>query len=144
MKKFNQKKECIKALLKSMAITVFLIVPMTLGLTGCSQAERASYNVSKQADNFNVLRQLTVINNMSNDVVYTMTGKFSIEVDETENQLEVIVENEDGSYSKHFVGLNNMTTYTVADLDANYVSRYKFTVNYNPNMWMPVEFDVVE
>lgn len=119
------------------------IIILCLGLVGCSQADRASYNISKQADNFNVLRQLTVINNMSNDVIYTMTGKFSITVDNTDSQLEVTVENEDGSYSKHFVGLNNMTTYTVIDLDTNYVSRYKFTINYNPAMWMPVEMETI-
>lgn len=116
---------------------------LCLGLVACSQADRASYNISKQADNFNVLRQLTVINNMSNDVIYTMTGKFSITVDNTDSQLEVTVENDDGSYSKHFVGLNSMTTYTVIDLDTNYVSRYKFTINYNPSMWMPVEMETI-
>lgn len=73
-----------------------------------------------------------------------MTGKMSINVDEVENQLELIVENEDGSYSKHFVGLNAVTTYTVVDLDTNYVDKYKFTLNYNPNMWMPVEFETID
>ena len=120
-----------------------LIMSSTL-LTACSQAERASYNISKQADNFNVLRQLTVINNVTGDTVFTMTGKFSIEVDESENQLEVTVENDDDTYSKHFVGLNDVTTYTVVDIDTNHVDKYKFTINYNPNMWIPAGFDHID
>lgn len=129
--------------MKRKIVALSLAVCMTFSLVGCSQAERASQQVSQQADNFNVLRQLTAINNMTNDTIFTMTGKFSITVDEVENQLEVIVENDDGSYSKHFVGLNNMTTYTVVDLDANYVNPYKFVINYNPDMWVPIEFESI-
>ena len=130
--------------MKRKIVALSLAVCMTFSLVGCSQAERVSQQVSQQADNFNVLRQLTAINNMTNDTIFTMTGKFSITVDEVESQLEVIVENDDGSYSKHFVGLNNMTTYTVVDLDANYVNPYKFVINYNPDMWIPVEFESID
>lgn len=130
--------------MKRKIVALSFAVCMTFSLVGCSQAERASQQVSQQADNFNVLRQLTAINNMTNDTIFTMTGKFSITVDEVESQLEVIVENDDGSYSKHFVGLNNMTTYTVVDLDANYVNPYKFVINYNPDMWIPVEFESID
>lgn len=130
--------------MKKKVFCLLLAVVMCFGVTGCTEAERASYNISKQADNFNVLRQLTVINNVTGDTIYTMTGKFSIDVDETESQLEVTVENDDDSYSKHFVGLNDVTTYTVVDIDTNYVDKYKFTINYNPKMWIPVEFENID
>lgn len=130
--------------MKRKFVALVVAVCMSACLAGCSEASRASYNVSKQADNFNVLRQLTAINNMTNDVIFQMTGKFSIEVDETENQLEVIVENDDGSFSKHFVGLNDMTTYTVVDLDNNFVDKYKFTLNFNPEMILPFEVETID
>lgn len=126
----------IMALLTSM----FII----LSLTGCSEARRVSTNLSKQADNFNVLRQVTVINCLANDVVFQMTGKMSITADISDRQLEVVVENEDGSYSKHIIGLSDNVTYVVEDLDTNYVERYRFVINYNPKMWIPVEFDVID
>ena len=131
----NLKTRCCLLLILCIIVSCFV---------GCSQADRASQQISQQADNFNVLRQLTVINNMTHDTIYTMTGKFSINVDETENQLEVTVENEDGSYAKHFVDLNSMTTYTVVDLDSNYVNPCKFSINYNPDLWMPIEFNDVQ
>lgn len=139
----------MKKLKESMKITsiIVLMISIIIGpllLTGCSQADRASYNISKQADNFNVLRQLTVINNMNGDVMFQMTGKLSIEVDEVDNQLEVTVENDDESYSKHFVGLNEMTSYTVIDIDTNYVDNYTFTINYNPDMWIPISVETIE
>ncbi len=39
-----------------------LALVMVLSFTACTEAERVSYNVSKRADNFNIVRQITVIN----------------------------------------------------------------------------------
>ena len=69
-----------------------------------------------------------------------MTGKMSITADAADNQLEVIVEDDDGTYKKHFVGLSDNVTYVVEDLKGGVVSKYKYTLNFNPKMWIP--FDV--
>lgn len=75
-----------------------------------------------------------------------MTVRMSIEADMDDNQLEIIVENNDGTYVKHFVGLSKNVTYTVEDLNLgeNEVNKYKYTLNFNPNMWMPAEVDVID
>lgn len=119
-------------------LTVAILAVCTL--TGCdTEAQRVSYNLSQQADNFNVVRQLTVINCIGGDVLFQMTGKMSIKADRADNQLEIIVE-DSGTYVKHFVGLSDNVTYVVEDLNlgANDVSKYKYTLNFNPNMWIPV------
>lgn len=123
---------------------LFISILMTFSMTACSEAEKVSYNLSLQADNFNTLRQVTVINCIANDVVFQMTGKMSITADVTDNQLELVVENTDSTYSKHIIGLSDNVTYVVEDIDTNYVEKYKFVINYNPEMWIPVEFDVVD
>lgn len=126
-------------------ISVFLTtVCVALSMFGCTEADRVSSNLSTQSDNFNVLRQVTVINCIANDVVFQMTGKMSIKADTTDNQLEVVVENDDGTYSKHIIGLSNNVSYVVEDIDTSYVEKYHFTINYNPKMWIPVEFDIVD
>ena len=124
---------------------VVLVALMMLALTGCSEAERVSYNLSEQADNFNIVRQLTVINCIEGDVLFQMTGKMSITADTSDNQLEIIVE-DDGTYVKHFVGLSDNVTYVVEDLNLgdNAVSKYKYTLNFNPKMWIPVEADTID
>lgn len=127
------------------AVSCVLVLSLTLMLlTGCSQADRVSYNLSKEADNFNVVRQLTVINCLQGDVLFQMTGKLSILADTTDNQLEVVVENDDGTYSKHFVGLSDNVTYTLEDLSHKGVSNTKFTLNFNPDMWLPVDVTTIE
>lgn len=127
-------------------LVVALIGILTVGvLTGCTEAERVSYNLSQQADNFNVVRQLTVINCIGGDVLFQMTGKLSITADVADNQLEIIVEDGD-TYVKHFVGLSDNVTYVVEDLNlgANAVDKYKYTLNFNPNMWLPVDVDYID
>ena len=51
-------------------------------------------NLAKEADNFNCVRQLTVINCIENEIMLQMTGKMSINADRGDNQLEVVVEDE--------------------------------------------------
>ena len=118
-----------------------LLVILTFGvlMVGCeTEADRVSYNLSQEADNFNVVRQLTVINCLQGDVLFQMTGKMSIKPDMEENQLEIIVENEDGTHTKHFVGLSDNVTYVVEQVSGEYVNKYKYTLVYNPKMWVPV------
>ncbi len=115
-------------------------------VTGCTQAQRVSRNLSQEAENFNIVRQLTVINCIEGDVLFQMTGRMSITADTADNQLEIIVENDDDTYVKHFVGLSDNVTYVVEDLNlgANDVEKYKYTLNFNPKMWVPVNVDVID
>ena len=73
-----------------------------------------------------------------------MTGKLSITADMDDNQLEVIVEDEDGSYSKHFIGLSDNVTYVTEQLSSKNVSKYKYTLNYNPKMWIPIDVETID
>ena len=132
---------------KSRIILSLLSVLLTVTvLTGCeTEAQRVSYNLSQQADNFNIVRQLTVINCIEGDVLFQMTGKMSITADTADNQLEIIVE-DNGTYVKHFVGLSDNVTYVVEDLNlgANEVNKYKYTLNFNPKMWIPYDVETID
>ncbi len=132
--------------MKNKILAALLVVGMmTAILTGCNEADRVSENLSREADNFNVVRQLTVINCITGDTLFQMTGKMSITADTEDNQLEIIVE-DDGTYVKHFVGLSDNTTYVVEDLNLgdNAVSKYRYTLNFNPNMWLPYDVKTID
>ena len=109
-----------------------------IALCGCTEADKVSYNLSQEADNFNDVRQITVINCIQGDVLFQMTGRMSIQPDIEENQLEVIVEIQAGLYKKHFIGLSDNVTYVVEDLEVDNVDQYSYTLNFNPKMWIPV------
>ena len=134
--------------LKKRIACVLAMAALAVGmLAGCeTEVSRVEYNLTQEADNFNIVRQLTVINCLQGDVLFQMTGKMSITADVDDNQLEIIVENEDGNYTKHFVGLSDNVTYTIEDLNLgkNDVEKYKYTLNFNPNMWLPYEVETID
>lgn len=122
-----------------------MVITLCTCITGCNEADRVSYNLSQEADNFNIVRQLTVINCITGDTLFQMTGKLSITADVDDNQLEIIVE-DNGTYVKHFVGLSDNVTYVVEDLNlgANEVEQYRYRLNFNPKMWLPVEVGIID
>lgn len=129
---------------KKIAIISFLLIALA-GITACeTEAQRVSYNISQEADNFNTIRQITVINCIQGDVLFQMTGKMSITADTNDNQLEVIVEDDNGHYKKHFIGLSDNVTYVVEDITDGDVSKYHYTLNFNPKMWIPVDVKTID
>lgn len=110
--------------------TIILVCMLTISvLAGCSwedEADVASYNVSKEADNFNVYRKITVINNQSDTVMLEFEGWCSITKDNVDNQLEVTYKVGENEYYKDFIGLNDRTTYLVTQIDGSNVDKYHY------------------
>ena len=131
---------------KILAIILVMLVAI-ISMVGCREADNVSYNLSLEADNFNVARKLTVINTRAEDgnnaILFQMQGNFSIEK-ETDGDLAVVGENEDGTYYKHFIYLSENISYIVEDLGTTGVNKYKYTVNFNPNMVIPVEITTID
>lgn len=118
---------------------VVILSLLMVCLVGCRQADRVSYNLSKEADYFNVTRRLAVINARTDKPVFELVGNFSISNNST-NELEITVEAEKGVYKKHFVYLNEWTIYVVEDVSGAYVDKYHYEVNFLPEMIVPVTF----
>lgn len=116
--------------MKKKILCLGLGVVMMLGsLTGCSwvdEADVASYNISKEADNFNIYRKITVINNQSDVIMLEFEGWCSITKDNDDNQLEITYRVGKDEYYKDFVGLNDRTTYLVTQLDGANVDKYHY------------------
>jgi uncharacterized lipoprotein NlpE involved in copper resistance len=131
--------------MKKKLIIAIVTMMTVLTFTGCgNEADRVLYNLSQEADNFNVVRQLTVINCIQGETLFQMTGKMSIKADTADKQLEVTVENSDGSYQKHFIGISDNVTYVLEQKDYKNVDKYQYTLNYNPKMWIPVELENID
>ena len=113
---------------------ISIILILAVLLTGCSwedEADVASYNISKEADNFNVYRQIKVINCQSDEVILEFEGWCSIHKDNTDNQLEVTYREGNGEYYKDFIGLNDRVTYVVTQLDGSAVDKYHYVWLYH-------------
>lgn len=116
-----------------------LLTLVALLLTACREADRVSHNLSKEADNFNIVRKITVINAIQGEILYQMTGKMSIHHSAEDQQLEIIAQDDNGGYKKHFIGLSDNVTYVVEDITGADVSNTKYTITFNPEMVIPLE-----
>lgn len=124
---------------KRIVSIVLLIVMVATLITGCTEAEQVSYNVSQEADNFNVTRRITVINMRTDKPIFELIGNFSLQ-NSTTNELEVIVESEKNVYRKHYIYLNDWTMYVVEDVSGAYVDKFHYEVNFLPEQIVPVSF----
>ena len=63
---------------KILSVLMALSLLMVVGLTGCSwgnEADVVSRNISTEADNFNIYRKVTVINNQSDATMLEFEDK---------------------------------------------------------------------
>ena len=105
-------------------------------LAGCtSQSDRASENLSKGADNFEIERRVVFLN--------VETGKYELEIqgrcsiDDDGNQLEVTCKVGEDQYKKHFLGKAQDFTYFAEQLDPADVSVYHYRVIFKPEAIIP-------
>ena len=131
--------------MKKLFAMVAVVMALMFSMTGCiDEATVVSYNVSKEADNFNVVRRLTVINTRTDKCLLQMTGKISIE--DVTDGIAVLVEvdRDKGIYQTHWVYLNENTMYTVEDLNGVGVSKYAYELEFMPQELVPVRITTNE
>ena len=123
------------------AIVVVLAALMLMALfTSCNQANRVSNNISTSADNFQVLRRLTVVNLRTDTPLFELVGVFSLS--DEDNRLVITVKTGDGVFKKHFISKWDWIFWDVEDLSGANVSSYRYELNILPKMFIP--FDVVQ
>ena len=114
-------------------VVLIISVLMVIALVGCRESEKVSYNISKEADYFNVIRRVAVINTIDGTPLFECIGRISVDTD-TENKLVILVEVGENKYKKHIIGLNTATTmYVLEDIKGADVGKYTYELNYNPN-----------
>lgn len=123
---------------------IALVAATSLLLVGCDEASRVRENLAQEADNFNCVRRITVIDCITGDTLFQMEGRSSIVADKEDHQLEIITEYQKGSYSKQIIGLSDNVTYIIEDLETTPTDPYHYKINFNPNMWIPVVPDVID
>lgn len=122
--------------LVGMLIVLMLII---LALTGCTDSETVSYNLSKEADSFKVKRRITFINLRTDSYLFSITGCCSIKEDSADKQLEVTCKVGEDKYQKHFLKETTEVTYIVEQLEYNEISKYNYEILFRPEAIVPIE-----
>lgn len=127
--------------MKKLLTVVLLISIVTLTMAGCTEADKVSSNVSKEADNFNVNRRVAIINVRTDKVEFEVIGRISVDTSD-KNKLVIIAETAKGKFKKHLINMTSWNMYVVEDLEGASVNKYKYEVNYMPESIIP--FTVTE
>lgn len=111
-----------------------------LGLTACvTDADKASYNVSKAADQFEVQRNIVGVNGITDEILFSVEGRCSITRD---GDLVVTCKHGEDDYRKHYLGLSDNVTYVATQLEGIDVSEYHTRIIIKPQNLIP-QFDLV-
>jgi len=125
-------------------IVLVFVVLFGITLASCTtDADVASYNLSQDADQFRIYRRVVFYNGITDKYILMVEGYCSIKKDNIDNQLELTVKTDNGTYLKHFLGLSDNVTYFVEQLDANMVSTKNYKVVFKPTTIIPnIELDM--
>lgn len=110
---------------------------LVLTTTSCTDAEIASQNMSKAADQFEIYRRVVFYNGITDQYILLVEGYCSINVDRADNQLELMVKTGNGTYLKHYLGLADNVTYFVEQLEPSQVSKDHYRVIFKPSAIVP-------
>lgn len=114
------------------------IVAILIGLgalTACSDASVVSQNISTDADNFKINRQIVFYNGITNTYIATVEGKCSVE--DSMRKLAVVCKVGEGKYIKDFLGKSDNVTWFALQDGAASVSANHFKIVFKPETVIP-------
>lgn len=104
-------------------------------LAGCmDDAHVASKNLSKAADNFEVMRRIVFYNGITGEYMLSIEGYCS---QEPSSSRIAIVCKDGNVYKKHFLGLSDNVTYFSEQMESSNVSTGRYRVTFKPSVIVP-------
>ena len=109
---------------------VLLVVLCLVGcLTGCSEADNVNHNLSQAADNFQVVRNITVYNARTDLIIMEMEGAMSLSNTST-SELVVTCMTGPNQYKKNYIYLNEYVIYVVEDITGTVTDPYHYKIHF--------------
>ena len=116
---------------------VVVMVVVLAALVGCSDADVASYNLSKAADQFQVNRRIVFYNGITGEYILVIEGRCSLGNTDAPGELTVTCKVASEEYKKHFLGLSDNVTYFAEQIDGAQADVYHYKVFFKPATIIP-------
>ena len=124
----------MKNLLKTVMASA--VLASTIGLSGCQEdADVASYNLSKAADNFEIMRRVVFYNGITNDYILSVEGLCSVA--DSGHKVSFTCKIGNNQFVKHQLGLSDNVTYFSEQVQSHNVSTYHYRVTFKPQTILP-------
>ncbi len=120
-------------------IFLALVLAASILLCGCSsEADKANYNMSKQADYFESERKITVYNARTDKIIMEAEGYMSIS-NNSNNELVCTVRTGPSQYKMNYIYLNEYTMYVVEDITGTHTDPYHYKLYFHTSILPSVE-----
>jgi len=121
--------------MRKILITLTILIAMPL-LTACNDdATIAKQNMTKAADNFEIMRRVVLYNSILGKPVMVTEGRCS--VDAGNLRTSVICKIGENRYIRNFYGRSDNTLYFVEQMDAIPVNVYHYRRTFKPQSILP-------
>ena len=118
-------------------LSIFTII-MVVFVSGCTtDADVASYNLSKAADQFEINRRVVFYNGITGDYILSIEGLCSLGNNDADGELTVTCKTGPNEFKKHFLGLSDNVTYFAEQIEPSSVSVYRYKVIFKPTTIIP-------
>jgi hypothetical protein len=117
-------------------IATAALIGGTLMLAGClDDAQIAKHNLTKAADNFELMRRIVFVNTWTDAKLLVVEGKCNIEYGQA--RTSVICKLGDDHYKRMFIGKSGQTTTIVEQMESVPVNVYHFRRTFKPQTIIP-------
>lgn len=106
-------------------------------LSSCNDADIASENLSKAADNFEINRRVVFYNGITADYMLSIEGLCSLGNHDAAREVSITCKVGPNAFKKHFLGLSDNVTYFVEQTEPSDVSTYHYRVVFKPQTIIP-------
>ncbi|MBO5969003.1 MAG: hypothetical protein J6S14_10965 [Clostridia bacterium] len=110
-------------------ICILLIAFILLSFASCTAADTVNQNMNQAADNFEVVRKITVYNARTDLVVLEMEGYMSLS-NNSHSELVVTCKTGANEYKKNYVYLNEYVIYVVEDITSTVTDPYHYKIKF--------------
>lgn len=117
--------------------TALALSTLAVALGGCTDADVASSNISKAADQFEINRRIVFYNGITDTYILTVEGLCSLGNFDSAGELSVTCKTGPREYKKHYLGLSDNVTFFAEQLEAADVSAYHYRVIFKPQTIIP-------
>jgi len=118
-------------------LTPLALLFAAVGLAACSDADVASRNLSRAADQFEINRRVIFYNGITGEYMLSIEGLCSLGNDEKSGQRSVTCKTGPSEYKKHFLGLSDNVTYFAEQIAPAKASAYHYRVIFKPAVIIP-------
>ena len=117
--------------MKKTILIILSLIIISSFITSCSRSsERAAYNLDYKAEEFQLTRRIAAINGITDEPIFEIIGKCSIETGSSyvSGTMEITCKVGEDQFTKDFIYLSDNVNIVVEQLNTVYVPQYHYQI----------------